>query len=74
MVVCPDPAVKCAGAFVAGAVDRAVGPAGEQGADEAFCFAVCLWSVGPGAQMVDAECVAGDGVQGGAVGSAVVRG
>jgi hypothetical protein len=31
--------------------DRAVGPAGEQGADEAFCLAVGLRAVGPGARV-----------------------
>jgi hypothetical protein len=36
----PEPAVKGFGAFAAGAVDRAVGPAAEEGADEAFYFAV----------------------------------
>jgi hypothetical protein len=30
-------------------LDRAVGPAAEHGADEAFGFAVGLWSVGAGA-------------------------
>jgi len=33
-----EPAGKGVSAFVAGAVDGAVGPAGEQGADEALCF------------------------------------
>ena len=60
MVVVPEPAVKGGGAFGAGAVDRAVGPAGEEGADEAFCFAVGLRPVGPGAEMFDPELAAGD--------------
>src|SRR6266508_6811040 len=36
MVVVPEPAVKCACALRARGVDRAVGPAREQGADEAL--------------------------------------
>ena len=54
------------------AVDRAVGPAAEQGADEAFGFAVGLGPVGAGAEVADAEGAAGDGVDRGAVGGAVV--
>src|SRR5690349_8779800 len=72
MVVVPEPAVKCHGAFAACAVDRAVGPAGEECADEAFGFAVGLWPVWPGAEVSDAELAAGDRVQDGAVGGAVV--
>src|ERR687888_1390249 len=72
MVVVPEPAVKGGGAFVARAVDGAVGPAGEQGADEAFGFAVGLWPVGAGAEVADAEPAAGECVQGGAVAGAVV--
>jgi hypothetical protein len=49
-----------------------VGPAVEEGADEAFGFAVCLWPVGAGAQVADAEGLARDGVDGGAIGGAVV--
>src|SRR3954447_15951818 len=51
MVVVPEPAVKCCCAFGAVAVDGAVGPAGEHGADEALGFAVGLRSVGPRAQV-----------------------
>jgi hypothetical protein len=72
MVVVPEPAVKCVGAFCAGAVDGAVGPAVEEGADEAFGFAVGLRPVGAGAAVADAECLAGEGVDGGAVAGAVV--
>src|SRR5689334_12537765 len=72
MVVVPEPAVKGAGAFLAGAVDGAVGPAVEEGADEAFGFAVGLRPVGAGAEVVDAELAAGDGVDRAAVGGAVV--
>jgi hypothetical protein len=39
MVVVGEPAVKGRGAFSAGAVDGAVGPAGEHGADEALGLA-----------------------------------
>jgi hypothetical protein len=49
-----------------------VGPAVEEGADEAFGFAVCLWPVGACAEVADAELSAGDGVDDAAVGRAVV--
>src|SRR5437588_12393359 len=62
MVVVPGPAVKRGGAFCACAVDGSVRPAVEEGADEAFCFAVGLRSVGAGAQVADAEGAAGDRV------------
>ena len=62
MVVVPEPAVKGGGALRAGAVDRAVGPAAEQGADEALGFAVGLGPVGAGAQVADPERAAGDRV------------
>src|SRR4029453_5326063 len=74
MVVVPEPAVKGCGALGTGAVDSAVGPAAEQGADEALGLAVGLGSVGPGAQVTDAERAAGDRVDGRAVGGAVVGG
>ena len=47
----------------AGAVDRAVGPAAEHGADEAFCLAVGAGPVGPGAGVFDPERGAGELVQ-----------
>src|SRR5215216_4197603 len=72
MVVVPEPAVKGCGAFGAGAVDGAVGPAAEQGADEALCLAVGLGSVGAGAQMADAERAAGERVHGRAVSGPIV--
>jgi hypothetical protein len=72
MVVVPEPSVKRAGAFLARAVDRAVGPAFEQRADEAFGFAVGLWPVGAGAEVADAELAARDSVDGAAVGRSVV--
>src|SRR6187401_3328604 len=72
MVVVPEPAVKCGCAFAACAVDRAVGPACEEGADKAFCLSVGLWPVGPGAEVADPEPVAGERVHGCAVGGAVV--
>ena len=72
MVVVPEPSVKGGGAFCAGAVDRAVGPAGEEGADEAFGFAVGLGAVGAGAEVADPEGAAGDRVDRGAVCGAVV--
>jgi hypothetical protein len=72
MVVVPEPAVKGGGAFLAGAVDGAVGPAVDECADEALCFAVGLGSVGAGAAVADAEAAAGERVQGGDVGGAVV--
>src|SRR3954469_6509926 len=48
-----DPAGEGGGAFGAVAVDRAVGPASQQGADEAFGFAVGLGAVGAGAKVAD---------------------
>src|SRR5215218_4063506 len=72
MVVVRKPAVKGCGAFAAGAVERAVGPAAEQGADEAFGFAVGARPVGPGAQVADAERAAGEGVDRRAITGAVV--
>jgi hypothetical protein len=72
MVVVMDPAVKGCGAFVACAVDRSVGPAGEHGADEAFGFAVCLGAASSGAEVFDPESPAGDRVDDGYVSGAVV--
>src|SRR4051794_21483191 len=72
MVVVPRPSVKGLGAFAAGAVDRAVGPTAEQGADEAFGFAVGLWAPRAGAEVVDPEQAAGDGVNGGDVARPVI--
>ena len=43
-----EPAGECVAAFVAVAVDRAVGPAAEQGANEALGFSVGAWPVGAG--------------------------
>src|SRR5664279_3723793 len=72
MVVVPEPAVKGCGAFLAGAVDGAVGPAVGECADEAFGFAVGLWAVRSCAEVFDAERAAGERVDGGAVAAAVV--
>src|SRR5215218_9748041 len=72
MVVGPKPAVKGCGAFSAGAVDRAVGPAPGERADEALGFAVGAWPVGPRAEVTQAEQLAGERVDGGTVGRAVV--
>src|SRR5581483_8911801 len=72
MVVVPEPAVKGGGAFAACAVDGAVGPAGEQGADEAFGFYVCLRPIGPDAQVADLQPSAGECVRDRDVGGAVV--
>src|SRR4051812_13145264 len=72
MVVVPEPAVKGRGALWTCAVDRAVGPAGEHGADEPFGLAVGLRSVRAGAQVANAHRAAGDGVDGADVGRAVV--
>src|SRR5215216_4137400 len=72
MVVGPEPAVKSGGAFSAVAVDRAVGPAGEHGADEPLGLPVGLGAAWPGAQVADAKGAAGEGVNGGPVGRAVV--
>src|SRR5712692_5137598 len=72
MVVVPEPAVKGCGAFSARAGDGAVGPAGEQGADEALCLSVCLRPVRAGAQVLDPEPATGDRVDGRSVRAAVV--
>jgi hypothetical protein len=57
MVVVPEPSVKRGGALGARAIDRAVGPAAQEGPDEPFGFAVGLGPVGAGA----AERVSGVG-------------
>ncbi len=72
MVVVEEPAVKGGGAFVACAVDGAVGPAVEHGADQALGFAVGLRSARPGAEVADAEAAAGDCVRDRDVGGAIV--
>src|SRR6266536_5349483 len=72
MVVVPEPAVKGLRPLLARAVDRPIGPAGKQGADEALGLAVCLRPVGTGAAVADPEFAAGERVQGGDVGGAVV--
>src|SRR6476660_1777267 len=72
MVVVPEPAVKRGGSFRAVAVDRAVCPAGEHGADEPFGFAIGLRPVVAGAQVPDPERPARDCVDRGAVGGSVV--
>src|SRR3954447_22366653 len=64
MVVGPEPAVKGCGAFGVGAIDRAVGPAAEEGADKALCLAVGARPVGPGAQVPEAHRAAGERVDG----------
>jgi hypothetical protein len=72
MVVVPEPAVKGGGALGAVAVDRAVGPARQQRADEALGLAVRLRPVGPCAEVPDPERATGDRVGGRAVGRTVV--
>src|SRR5918996_1722436 len=72
MVVVPEPAVKGGGAFAARAVDGAVGPAGEERADEALCFAVRLRPSGPGAQVLDAEAATAERMDRRDVGGAVI--
>src|SRR5262249_48058256 len=59
----PEPAVKCCGALLACPVDGAVGPAVDEGADEAFGFAVGLGPVGARAAASDAERCAGKCVE-----------
>src|SRR3954453_6940772 len=73
MVVSPEPAVMRRRALGRGAVDRAVGPGAEHRADEALGLAVCLRPVGPRAQMLQAEDAAGEGVDGRAIGTSVIR-
>src|SRR6188474_290879 len=72
MVVVLEPAVKGCGSFCAVAIERGVGPAAEQSSDEALGLAVGLWTVGPRAQMAYCHGATGDGVDGRAVGRAVV--
>src|ERR1019366_3300240 len=72
MVVVPEPSVKGCGALGAIAVDRAVGPATEHGADEALCLAVRLRAVGAGAQVADAERATGHCVSDREIGTAVI--
>src|SRR5215218_6184091 len=60
MVVVPEPAVKGCRSFAAGAVDGAVRPAAEEGADEALGLAVRLRSIGSSAEMADPEPAAGE--------------
>jgi hypothetical protein len=72
VIVGPEPAVESARAFGAGGVDGAVGPAGQQGADEALCFAVGAGPVRAGAQVTQAERAAGERVDGRAITGAVV--
>src|SRR4051812_50196810 len=74
MVVVVQPAVKGGGAFGAGAVERAVGPAAEHGSDEALSLAVGLRAVGAGAQGADARGATRDRVHRRAVGWAIVGG
>jgi hypothetical protein len=72
MVVVPKPAVKGNGALPTRAVDRAVGPAADQRADEAFRLAVRLRPVRTAAQVADPERPTGESVDRRAVGRAVV--
>src|SRR2546427_12816994 len=72
MVVVPEPAVKGSGALGAVAVDGAIGPAGEQGADESLGLAVGRGPVGTSAQVADAKCAAGQRVSDRKVGRAVI--
>jgi hypothetical protein len=64
MVVVEELSVKDCGALGAVAVDRAVGPAAEHGADEPLCLAIGLGAVRTGAQVADTEHAAGDRVHG----------
>ena len=72
MVVVPEPSVKCFGALGAVAVDRAVVPASDEGADESFGFAVGLRASGSHAEMFDAQGAARDRVHRRDVGATVV--
>src|SRR3954466_7086903 len=72
MVVGVEPAVKGGGAFSVGAVERAVGPAAEHGADEALCLSVGLRAPRPGADVAEAQRLGGEGVDRGAIGRAVI--
>ena len=58
-VVPAEVAAECAGAVAAGGVGEAVGRFAEQGFDEGFGFAVCLWPAWPGVAALDAQLGAG---------------
>src|ERR671922_194517 len=75
MVVVPQPAVKGGRALRARGVDGAVGPAGEERADEAFRLSVCLWPERARAQVADAEpaTVEGGMASVSAISAAVIR-
>jgi hypothetical protein len=67
-----EPAGECAAPFVAVLVDRYGGRAAEHRADEAPRFAVGAWPVRARAEVLDPERFAGECVDRGAVGGAVV--
>src|SRR5215218_3716916 len=62
VVVVVEPDGEGGGSLLGAGVDGAVGPAGEQRADEAFGLAVGAWPVGPRAQVAQAERAAGERV------------
>src|SRR4051812_8554174 len=72
VVVVVEPDGERGGALLGAGVDGAVGPAGEQRADEAFGLAVGLWPVGARAQVAQAQGAAGERVGERDVGGAVV--
>src|SRR6266511_1873887 len=71
-VVPVEPAAECGGSLAARAVDGAVGPAVDEGADKTFGFPVRARPVRPGAQVADAERLAGKRVHDRAVAGAVI--
>jgi len=72
MVVAPEPSVKGARALARVLVDRTVGPATQERADEALCLAVGLRPVGASAQMANPQRPTSDRVDRRAIARAVV--
>ena len=67
-----EPAGEGVGALARGRVDGAVGPAGQQGADEALGLAVGAGSAGPDAEVAKSQAAAGERVQRGDIAGAVI--
>jgi hypothetical protein len=72
MVVVPEPSVKGGAPLAAVAVERAVGPAAEHGADESLCLAVGLRAICTRAQVTDLQRPASDRMDHRAIAGAVI--
>lgn len=71
-VVLVDPGFEAVFSVAGVLVGTDVGPFSERGLDEAFCFTVGSWRVGPGAAVLEAELFAGVGEGVGTVGRSLV--